>query len=195
MLRIISERVLAVKEEVCACFIDWQKAFDGVNWKKLMEILKEIGIDWKDRRLILNLYLGQRVKVRLDHGETNSAEIGRGVRQGCCISPILFNLYGEWLAKEALDGVGDFMIGGRVINTIKYADDLVLLAKNEETLQAMMDRMVETGKSYGMDINIDKSKVMRISKRDKPLRIVMGNQELENVVQFKYLGSLVTNDV
>ena len=98
------------------------------------------------------------------------------------------------MAKEALDGVGDFMIGGRVINTIKYADDLVLLAKNEETLQAMMDRMVETGKSYGMDINIDKSKVMRISKRDKPLRIVVGNQELENVVQFKYLGSLVTND-
>ncbi|MDR5124748.1 reverse transcriptase domain-containing protein, partial [Salmonella enterica subsp. enterica serovar Typhimurium] len=113
------------------------------------------------------------------------------MRQGCCISPILFNLYGEWLANEALEGVGDFMIGGRVINTIKYADDLVLLAKNEETLQAMMDRMVETGKNYGMDINIDKSKVMRISKRDKPLRI---NQELENVVQFKYLGSLVTND-
>ncbi|MGX9339096.1 reverse transcriptase domain-containing protein, partial [Pantoea dispersa] len=64
MVRILSERVLAVNEEVCACFIDWQKAFDRVNWTKLMNILKEIGVNWRDRRLILNLYLGQRVKVR-----------------------------------------------------------------------------------------------------------------------------------
>lgn len=193
-VRILSERVLSVNEEVCACFIDWQKAFDRVNWIKLMNILKEIGINWRDRRLIRNLYLGQRIKVRLKHGETSRVEIGRGVRQGCCLSPSLFNLYGEWLAREALKGCGNFRIGGRLINTIKYADDLVVLARNQRQLQYMMNRLVETGRKYGMEINIEKSKVMRISKREKPLRITVDNQELENVEQFKYLGSLLTKD-
>ena len=69
----------------------------------------------------------QRVKVRLDRGETRSVQIGRGVRQGCCLSPILFNLYNEFLTKEALDGLGDFKIGGQIIQTVKHADDLVLV--------------------------------------------------------------------
>jgi hypothetical protein len=194
MIRIISEKVLEVNGELCVCFIDWQKAFDRVNWTKLLEILKEIGVDWRDRRLIYNLYMGQRVKVRLEQGETNGVEIGRGVRQGCCMSPILFNLYGEWLVKEALEGLGDFKIGGRRINTAKYADDLSVLAKTEEVLQVMMDKLEKTGKEYGMEINIEKSKVMRISKKQKPLQIKVGGQKLENVEQFKHLGSLVTKD-
>jgi hypothetical protein len=61
-------------------------------------------------------------------------KIGRGVRQGCCFSPILFNLYSEYLTKEALEGLGDFKIGGQIIHTVKYADDLVLLAKEEKVL-------------------------------------------------------------
>jgi len=78
---------------------------------------------------MFKLYMDQRVKVRLDRGETRSVQIGREVRQGCCLSPILFNLYSECLTKEALDGLGDFNIGGQIIQTVKYADDLVLMAK------------------------------------------------------------------
>ena len=66
MLRIISERNLEICEELSVCFIDWQKAFDRVNWTKLLQILKEIGIDWRERRLISNLYMAQSVKVRLN---------------------------------------------------------------------------------------------------------------------------------
>ena len=76
---------------------DCQKAFDRVKWTKLMQILKEIDIDWHERRLISNLYMAQGVKVRLNRGETRSVKTGRGVRQGCCLSPILFNLYSEYL--------------------------------------------------------------------------------------------------
>jgi len=104
MLRIIrvSERTLEIDEEVCVCFIDWQKAFDSVNWTKLMQILKETGTDWREKRLISNLFMTQSVKVRLNRGETRSVKIGRGVRHGCYLSPILSNLYSECLTKEAL---------------------------------------------------------------------------------------------
>ena len=98
---------------------------------KLMQILKKIGIDWRERRLISNLYMAQSVKVRLNREETRSVKTGRGVRHGCCLSPILFNLYNEYLTKEALEGLEDLKIGVQIIHTVKYADYLVLLAKEK----------------------------------------------------------------
>ena len=68
MMRIIAERILKIDEEMCVCFIDWQKAFDRVNWTNLMQILKRIGIDWRERRLINKLHMEQKVKVGLDRG-------------------------------------------------------------------------------------------------------------------------------
>jgi hypothetical protein len=64
---------------------------------------------------------------------------GKGVRQGCCLSPFLFNLYSECLTKEDLEGFGDFKAGGQIIHTVKYVDDIVLLAKEEKVLQDMID--------------------------------------------------------
>jgi hypothetical protein len=84
-----------------------------------MQILKETGIDWRKRRLISNLYMAQSAKIRLNRQETSSVKTGRGVRQGCCLSPILFNLYSECLTKETLEGVGDLKIEGQIINIVK----------------------------------------------------------------------------
>ena len=111
-----------------------------------MQILKRTGIDWRERRLISKVYMDQRVKVRLDRGETRSVQIGRGGRQRCCLSPILFNLYSECLTNEALDGLRDFNIRGQIIQTVKYADDLVLIAKEETVLQGMI-KLIEIGSS------------------------------------------------
>jgi hypothetical protein len=158
--------------EVCVCFTDWQKAFDQVNWTKLMQNLKGTGINWSERKLISNLYMAQTVKVRLNRGETSSVKTGRGVRQGCCLSPILFNVYSEHLAKEALEGFGDLEIGGQIINTVKYADDLVLLAKEEMVLQDMIDKLNEIGRCYGMEMNVEKTKVMRISRQPFPVKLI-----------------------
>jgi hypothetical protein len=96
-------------------------------------------------------------------------KIGRRVTQGCCLSPILFNLYSECLTKEALERFGDLKMGGKIINTVKYANDLVLLAKEEMVLQDMIDRLIEIGRSYGMEMNVKKPKVMRISRQPFPV--------------------------
>jgi hypothetical protein len=136
----------------------------------------------------------QSAKVKLDQGEM-SVKIGRGVRQGCCLSPILFNLYSEYLTKEALEGFGDFKIGGQVILTVKYADDLVLLAKEETVLQGMIDRLIEIGRRYGMAMNVEKkTKVMRMSRQPSPIKITVDQTRLENVEYFNYMGSMITND-
>ena len=91
-----------------------------------MQILKENYIYLRERRLISNLCMAQSVKVRLNRGETRSVKTGRGIRKGCCLSPILFNLYRKCLTKEALEGFGNFKIRGQIIHNVKYADDLVL---------------------------------------------------------------------
>jgi hypothetical protein len=85
-------------------------------------------------------------------------KIGRGVRQGCCLSPILFNLYSECLTKEALKEFGDFKIGGQINHTVKYTDELVLLAKEEKVLQDIIHNLIEIERCYGMEINVENTK-------------------------------------
>ena len=89
---------------------------------------------------------------------------GRGVTQGCCLSPILFNLYSECLTKEALEGFEDFKIGGKIIHIVKYAYDFLLLAKEEKVLQDRIDKLIAIGGCYRMEMNVEKTKVMRISR-------------------------------
>jgi hypothetical protein len=77
---------------------------------------------------------------------------------------------------------------------VKYADDLVLLAKEEKVLQGMIDRLIEIGRHYGMEMNVEKTKVMRISGQPSPMKIMIDQKQLENVEYFNYLGSMITND-
>ena len=94
------------------------------------------------------------------------------------------------LTKEALDGLGDFNIGGQIIQTVKYAVDLVLMGKEETVLQGMIDKLIEIGSCYGMEMNVEKTKVMRISRLPSPVTIMIDQKQLENVECFKYLFSL-----
>jgi hypothetical protein len=77
---------------------------------------------------------------------------------------------------------------------VKYADDLVLLAREENVLQDMVDRLIEIGRRYGMEMNVEKTKVMRSSRQPSPMKIMIDRKQLENVEYFNYLGSIITND-
>src|SRR6218665_2301318 len=97
VLRIMTERSLENNREVYTCFVNYEKAFNRVAWKKLINILRRMGVDWRDRRLIGNLYMGQKIRVIIEGEFSEPGSIGRGMRQGCPFSPILFNLYIEEL--------------------------------------------------------------------------------------------------
>ena len=87
--------------------------------------------------------------------------------------------------QGSLEGLGDFKIGGQIIHTVKYADDLVLLAKEKKVLQDMIDKLIEIGRCYGMELNVEKTKVMRISRHPFPVKFIIDQKQLENVESFK----------
>jgi hypothetical protein len=89
---------------------------------------------------------------------------------------------------------GDFKIGAQIIHIVKYTDELVLLAKKEKVLQDVIDKLIEIGRCYGMEMNVEKTNVMRISRLPLPAKIMIDQKQLENVESFKYLGSILTND-
>jgi hypothetical protein len=93
-------------------------------------------------------------------------------------------LYSECLTKEALEGFGDLKIRGQIINTVKYADYLVLVAKEEMVLQDMIEKLTEIGRCYGMEMNVEKPKVMRISKQPFPVTFMIDSKQLESVESF-----------
>ena len=105
VMRMLCERSIEHNNDVYICFVDFEKAFDRVNWVKMMDALKSIGVDWRDRRLIRELYMGQEAVIRVANGESMPATIGRGVRQGCPLSPLLFSIYTEKMMIEALEDI------------------------------------------------------------------------------------------
>ena len=110
------------------CFIDYEKAFDSVDHNKLWKILKEMGIPDHLTCLLRNLYAGQEATVRTGHGITDWFQIGKGVHQGCILSPCLFNLYAEYIIRNAglKEAQAGIKIARRNINHLRYADDTTL---------------------------------------------------------------------
>ena len=133
------------KKNMYFCFIDYAKAFDCVDHNKLWKILKEIGIPDHLICLLRNLYASQEATVRTEHGTTDWFQIGKGVHQGCILSPYLFNLYAEYIMrntgpKETQAGI---KIAGRNISNLRYADDTTFMAESEEQLKSLLMKMKE----------------------------------------------------
>ena len=130
-IRWMMEKAREYQKNIYFCFIDYAKAFDCVDHHKLWKILKEMGIPDHLTCLLRNLFSGQETTVRTGHGTTDWFQIGKGVCQGCILSPGLFNLYSEYIMKnvgldEAQAGI---KIAGRNINNLRYADDTTLMAE------------------------------------------------------------------
>ena len=127
----IIKKAREFQKNIYFCFVDYAKDFNCVDHNKLWKILKETGIPDHLTHLLRNLYAGQEATVRTGHGPTDWFQTGKGVCQGCVLSPFLFNLYAEYIMRnsgleEAQAGI---KISGRNINNLRYADDTTLWEK------------------------------------------------------------------
>ena len=129
------------QKNIYFCFIDYDKAFDSVDQNKLWKILKEDHLTC----FLRNLYAGQEATVRTGHGTTDWFQIRKGVHQGCILSPCLFNLYTEYIMRNA--GLDEAQAGIKIaeknINNLRYADDITLMAESEEELKSLLIKMKE----------------------------------------------------
>ena len=119
----------------------YKVTFTGSNQNKLWKILKEMGIPDHLTCLLRNLYAGQETTVRTGHGTTDWFQIEKGIHQGCILSPCLFNLYAEYIMRNARldEAQAGIKIAGRNINNLRYADDTTLMAESEEETKEPLD--------------------------------------------------------
>ena len=147
------------QKNIYFCFIDYAKAFMWIttNWK----ILQGMGIPDHLTCLLRNLYAGQESTVRTGHGTTDWFQIGKGVCQGCILSSCLFNLYAEYIMRDARldEAQARIKIVGRNINNLRYADDTALMAESEE-LKSLLMKVKEESEKVGLKLNIQKTKIM-----------------------------------
>ena len=129
-----------------------------INWK----ILKEMGIPDHLTCLLRNLYAGQEATVTTAYGTTDWFQIGKGVRQGCILSPCLFNLYAEYIMRNAglEEAQAGIKIARRNTNNLRYADDTTIMAESEEELKSFLMKVKEESEKVGLKLNIQKMKIM-----------------------------------
>ena len=155
----IIKKAREFQKNIYFCFIDYAKAFDCVNHHKLWKILKEMGkLDhltffWR------NLYASQEGTVRTGHGTRDWFQIGKGVCQGCILSPCL---YAECIVRNAgLDEAqAGIKIAWRNINNLRYANDTTLMAESKEELKSLLMKVEEESEKVGLKFNIQKTKIM-----------------------------------
>ena len=180
------------QKNIYFCFIDYAKAFDCVDHNKKWKILKEMGIQDHLTCLLRNLYAGQEATFRTGHGTTDWFQIGKGVHQGCILSP-LFNLYAEYIMRNVgLDEAqAEIKIAGRNINNLRYADDTTLMGESEEELKSLLMKVKEESEKIGLKLNIKKTKIMASC----PITSWQIDAEtVETVIVLIYLSFKITAD-
>ena len=134
------EKATEFQKNIYFCFIDYAKAFDCVDHNKLWKILQEVEIPDHVTCLLSNLYAGQETTVRTGRGTSDWFQTGKGVSQGCILSPCLFNFYAEYIMRNAglEEAQAGIKIAGRNISNLRYADDTTLMTESEEELKSFL---------------------------------------------------------
>ena len=186
----ITEKAREFQKNIYFCFIGYAKAFDCVDHNKLRKILKEMGITDHLTSLLRNLYTGQEATVGTGHGTTDWFQIGKRGRQGCILSPYLFNLNAKYIMRNA--GLEEAQAGIKIvginINNLRYADDTTLMAESQEELKSLLMKVKEEGEKVGLKLNIQQTKIMASGP------ITSWQIDGETVADFILLGSEITVD-
>ena len=189
----IMEKAREFQKNIYFCFIDYAKAFDCVDHNKQWKILQEMGIPDHLTCLLRNLYAGQEATVRTGHGTTDWFQIGNGVCQGCILSPCLFNLYAEYIMRNARmeETQAGIKIARRNMSNLRYADDTTLMAEREEQFKNLLMKVKVESENVGLKLNIQKTKIMASG----PVTSwEIDGETVETVSGFIFGGSKITAD-
>ena len=161
----IIKRARELQKNIYFCFIDYAKPFLCVDHNKLRKILKEMGIPDHLACLLRNLYAGQAATVSTGLRTPDWFQIRKGVRQGCILSPCLFNLYAEYTMRNAglEEAQAGIKIAGRNINNLRYVDGTTLMAESKKELKSFLMKVKEERDKVGLKLNIQKTKIMASS--------------------------------
>jgi len=160
-LGILMHKAHEHQQPLYMCFVDFRKMFGSISHAKLWVTMMDMGYPLHLIELLAKLYRKQLAKVKVVGTLSEWFRVKKGVRQGCVLSPYLFNILAEMVMRETVNGFqGGLQIGGLMITNLRYADDIILLATLEAELQELMDRLDRVSRKYCLLINVDKTKVM-----------------------------------
>jgi hypothetical protein len=191
-MRWIIEKAKEYGKIIFMCFIDYSKAFDCVDHSQLWETLRSMGVPEHLTVIIKSLYVNQEAAVRMEHSNTDWFEVRKGVRQGCILSPYLFNLYSEYIRRRVgLEDEKGIRIGGRNINNLRYADDTTILAERKRDLAKILKKLKAESEKAGMRLNLKKTKMMTTGNLNK---FKLDGTEIETIDSYTFLGTIITRD-
>ena len=188
-----SEKAREYQRNFCFCFTDYAKVFDCVDHNKLWNILTEMGIPDHLTCLLRNMYTGQEATVKSRHGTMDLFKVGNGVCQSSILSLCLFNLYAEYIMRNA--GLNEAQAGMKIsrrnINNLSYADDTTFMAESEEELKILLMKVKEESEKAGLKLNIQKAKITAASPK---ISWQIDCETMETVTDFIFLSSKITAD-
>ena len=182
-------------QKLYACFIDFKKAFDSIPRDKLLKKLLNFGITGDFYNTIKNMYMNDKCKIKIGKDITDAIYPNQGVRQGCVLSPLLFNIYMCDLPKTLNnDNCQPAKIGQRKIPCIMWADDLVIFSESDYGLQTMLTELGKYTDNNGLEINVDKTKCMIFNKTGRLIHRNYKHKKMhiKTVREYKYLGFIIT---
>ena len=189
----IIKKAREFQKNIFFCFTDYTKAFDCVDHNKLWKILNNMGISDHLTCLLRNVYAGQEATIRTGHGTTDWFQIGKGVCQGCLLSPCSFNLNAEYIMRNAglEEAQAGIKIAKRNINNLTYVDDTTFMAESEEEIKSLLMKVKEESDKVGLKLNIQKTKIMASG----PITSwQIDGETIATVKDFIFLGSKITAD-
>ena len=194
-VRVLCEKYSQHQQDIYHVFIDFKKAFDRVWHDALWATMKKYNMGQKLINTIKQLYTKANSAVLVQGTVGDWFHTSVGVRQGCLLSPTLFNIFLERIMTDALeDHQGTVSIGGQTVTNLRFADDIDGLAGGEEELASLVNRLDTTSSRYGMEISAEKTKLMTNSTTPIERKITVSGQELQTVTQFKYLGAILSEE-
>ena len=192
-IRWIIEKAREFQKNIYFCFIDYAKAFDCVDHHKVWKILQEMGIPDHLTCLLRHLFAGQEATVRTGHGTTDWFQLGKGVHQGCILSPCLLDLSAEYIMRNA--GLDEAQTGLKIarrnINNLRYAEDTTLMAESEEELRSLLMKVKQESEKVGLKLNTQKTKIMAFSSITS---WQIDGETMKTVADFILGGSKITAD-